>query len=116
MVFALDSIPAIFGLTTDTYIVFTANAFALMGCVSSSSSWAGCSTGSSTSTSGSPSCLPFIGAKLVVEALEGSHVDHVGALVLPHIGIVFSLCFIAATLAVTTVTGLVRGRSGPTVA
>ena len=31
VVFALDSIPAIFGLTTNTYIVFTANAFALMG-------------------------------------------------------------------------------------
>jgi len=31
LVFALDSIPAIFGLTKDPYIVFTANAFALMG-------------------------------------------------------------------------------------
>ena len=31
LVFALDSIPAIFGLTTEPYIVFTANAFALMG-------------------------------------------------------------------------------------
>ncbi len=31
MLFALDSIPAIYGLTTEPYIVFTANAFALMG-------------------------------------------------------------------------------------
>ena len=31
LLFALDSIPAIFGLTQDAYIVFTANAFALMG-------------------------------------------------------------------------------------
>ncbi|MGK5643519.1 TerC family protein, partial [Streptomyces sp. URMC 126] len=31
VLFALDSIPAIFGLTQDPYIVFTANAFALMG-------------------------------------------------------------------------------------
>ena len=31
VVFALDSIPAIFGLTTDPYIILTANAFALMG-------------------------------------------------------------------------------------
>ena len=31
LIFALDSIPAIFGLTKDPYIVFTANAFALMG-------------------------------------------------------------------------------------
>ena len=31
LIFALDSIPAIFGLTKDPYIVFTANAFVLMG-------------------------------------------------------------------------------------
>ena len=31
IMFALDSIPAIFGLTSEVYIVFTANAFALMG-------------------------------------------------------------------------------------
>ncbi|GAA2799051.1 TerC family protein [Nonomuraea dietziae] len=31
LLFALDSIPAIFGLTQDPFIVFTANAFALMG-------------------------------------------------------------------------------------
>src|SRR4051812_20663570 len=31
VVFALDSIPAIFGLTNDAYIIFTANALALMG-------------------------------------------------------------------------------------
>jgi tellurite resistance protein TerC len=31
VVFALDSIPAIFGLTADPYIIITANAFALMG-------------------------------------------------------------------------------------
>src|SRR5690606_7558602 len=31
LVFALDSIPAIFGLTQEAYIVFTANVFALMG-------------------------------------------------------------------------------------
>jgi tellurite resistance protein TerC len=31
VLFALDSIPAIYGLTQDPYIVFTANAFALMG-------------------------------------------------------------------------------------
>jgi predicted tellurium resistance membrane protein TerC len=31
VIFAPDSIPAIFGLTQDPYIVFTANAFALMG-------------------------------------------------------------------------------------
>ena len=31
MLFALDSIPAIYGLTNEAFIVFTANAFALLG-------------------------------------------------------------------------------------
>jgi len=31
VIFAVDSIPAIFGITTDTFIVFAANAFALLG-------------------------------------------------------------------------------------
>ena len=37
LIFALDSIPAIFGLTQEPYIVFTANVFALMGCGSCTS-------------------------------------------------------------------------------
>ena len=31
IIFALDSIPAIFGITQEPYLVFTANVFALMG-------------------------------------------------------------------------------------
>ncbi len=31
LIFALDSIPAIFGLTRDPYLVFTASLFALLG-------------------------------------------------------------------------------------
>jgi tellurite resistance protein TerC len=116
VVFALDSIPAIFGLTTHTYIVFTANAFALMGLRQLFFLVGGLLDRIVYLNIGLSVVLAFIGAKLVVEALEGSHVDHVGALALPHIGIVFSLGFIAATLAVTTVASLVRGRSGPTAA
>ena len=37
LLFALDSIPAIYGLTQEPYLVFTANVFALMGCASSTS-------------------------------------------------------------------------------
>ena len=43
VVFALDSIPAIFGLTSDAYIIFTANALALRACGSSTSSSKACS-------------------------------------------------------------------------
>lgn len=52
VLFALDSIPAIYGLTEEPYIVFTANAFALMACGSCTSSSAACSRGSSISRTG----------------------------------------------------------------
>jgi TerC family integral membrane protein len=109
VVFALDSIPAIFGLTTHTYIVFTANAFALMGLRQLFFLVGGLLERIVFLNIGLAVILGFIGAKLVVEALEGDHIDHLGALRLPHIGILFSLCFIAATLLVTTVASLARG-------
>jgi tellurite resistance protein TerC len=117
VVFALDSIPAIFGLTTHTYIVFTATAFALMGLRQLFFLVGGLLERIVYLNIGLAVVLAFIGAKLVVEALEGSHIDHLGSVMLPHIGIVFSLGFIAATLGVTTVASLVRGRDdGPTTA
>jgi tellurite resistance protein TerC len=108
VVFALDSIPAIFGLTTHTYIVFTANAFALMGLRQLYFLVGGLLDRIVYLNIGLSVILGFIGAKLVIEALEGSHVEHVGSVPLPHIGILFSLCFIAGTLAVTTVASLAR--------
>jgi tellurite resistance protein TerC len=117
VVFALDSIPAIFGLTTHTYIVFTANAFALMGLRQLYFLVGGLLERIVFLNIGLAVILGFIGTKLVVEALEGNHIDHLGALPLPHIGILFSLCFIAATLLVTTVASLARGGDdGPTAA
>ncbi len=53
VMFALDSIPAIFGVTQVPFLVFTANVFASWVCVSSTSSSAGSSTNSSTSTTAS---------------------------------------------------------------
>jgi tellurite resistance protein TerC len=117
VVFALDSIPAIFGLTTNTYIVFTANAFALMGLRQLFFLVGGLLDRIVYLNIGLAVILGFIGAKLVVEALESDHVEHIGRLPLPHIGILFSLAFIAATLAVTTVASLARsGRGDPTAA
>jgi TerC family integral membrane protein len=114
VVFALDSIPAIFGLTTHTYIVFTANAFALMGLRQLFFMVGGLLERIVYLNIGLAVILGFIGAKLLVEALEGSHVEKLGSVPLPHVGILFSLGFIAATLAVTTVASLVRsGRPDP---
>ena len=114
VVFALDSIPAIFGLTTNTYIVFAANAFALMGLRQLYFLVGGLLERIVYLNIGLAVILGFIGAKLVIEALEGSHVEHVGSVPLPHVGILFSLCFIAATLAVTTVASLARNAGDDT--
>jgi TerC family integral membrane protein len=112
VVFALDSIPAIFGLTTDAYIVFTANAFALMGLRQLYFMVGGLLDRVVYLNIGLAVILGFIGVKLVLEALDSSHVEHLASLPLPHIGILFSLGFIATTLTVTVLASLARGRSG----
>ena len=54
--------------------------------------------------------LGFIGIKLVIEALHGSHIDHLGAIPLPEIGIATSLLFILATLTITVGASLAKTR------
>ncbi|MFB7944159.1 TerC family protein [Kitasatospora phosalacinea] len=104
VLFALDSIPAIFGLTQDPYIVFTANAFALMGLRQLYFLIGGLLKKLVHLSYGLSVILGFIGVKLVLHALHESGV-HV-----PEIGIPVSLGFIVLTLAVTTVTSLVTAK------
>jgi tellurite resistance protein TerC len=108
VIFALDSIPAIFGLTQDAYVVLTANAFALMGLRQLYFLIGGLLERIIYLNVGLSVILAFIGVKLIIEALHGSHVDDIGAIHLPHIGIATSLGFIAATLLVTTVASLIK--------
>ncbi|WP_460664358.1 TerC/Alx family metal homeostasis membrane protein [Kribbella swartbergensis] len=108
VIFALDSIPAIFGLTQDAYIVLTANAFALMGLRQLYFLIGGLLERVIYLNVGLSVILAFIGVKLIVEALHGSHIDDIGAIHLPHIGILTSLGFIAGTLFVTTLASLVK--------
>ncbi|MGY1582005.1 TerC family protein [Streptomyces sp. MN13] len=104
VLFALDSIPAIYGLTQDPYIVFTANAFALMGLRQLYFLIGGLLKKLVHLTYGLSVILGFIGVKLVLHALHesGFHV--------PEIGIPFSLGFIVLVLAITTVTSLRAAR------
>ncbi|MGW3357743.1 TerC/Alx family metal homeostasis membrane protein [Streptomyces bungoensis] len=104
VLFALDSIPAIFGLTQDPYIVFTANAFALMGLRQLYFLIGGLLRKLVHLSYGLSIILGFIGVKLVLHALHESGV-HV-----PEISIPVSLGVICAVLAVTTVTSLVATR------
>jgi len=110
VVFALDSIPAIFGLTQDPYIVLTANAFALMGLRQLYFLIGGLLERVIYLNVGLSVILGFIGVKLVIEALHGSHIDHLGAIPLPEIGIATSLLFILATLTITVGASLAKTR------
>ncbi|KND38458.1 TerC family protein [Streptomyces acidiscabies] len=100
VLFALDSIPAIFGLTQDPYIVFTANAFALMGLRQLYFLLGGLLRKLVHLSYGLSVILGFIGVKLVLHALHESGV-HV-----PVISIPVSLGVICGVLVVTTITSL----------
>ncbi|MFF4405423.1 TerC family protein [Streptomyces sp. NPDC001262] len=104
VLFALDSIPAIFGLTQDPYIVFTANAFALMGLRQLYFLIGGLLKKLVHLSYGLSVILGFIGVKLVLHAL------HEGGVNVPEISIPVSLGVICAVLAVTTVTSLRASR------
>jgi tellurite resistance protein TerC len=110
VVFALDSIPAIFGLTADPYIIITANAFALMGLRQLYFLIGGLLDRLIFLNIGLSVILAFIGVKLIIEALHGSHIDALGPVPLPHIGIVTSLGFIVVVLGLTVVASLGKQR------
>ncbi|MFI8516359.1 TerC family protein [Streptomyces sp. NPDC085481] len=104
VLFALDSIPAIFGLTQDPYIVFTANAFALMGLRQLYFLIGGLLKKLVHLSYGLSVILGFIGVKLVLHALHESGV-HV-----PEISIPFSLAVICGVLIITTITSLIASK------
>lgn len=113
VLFALDSIPAIFGLTSATYLVFTANAFSLLGLRQLFFLVDGLLDRLVYLAYGLAAILGFIGVKLVLHALhanelpfvnDGEHVD------VPEIGTWWSLGFIVVTLAVTAFLSLRRAR------
>jgi tellurite resistance protein TerC len=110
VLFALDSIPAVFGLTQQAYIVFTANLFALLGLRQLYFLIGGLLDRLVYLSTGLSAVLGFIGLKMIVEALHDSGIDHFGPLALPSISIPFSLGFIVLTLVVTTVLSLTVGR------
>jgi predicted tellurium resistance membrane protein TerC len=101
LVFALDSIPAVFGVTRHAYIVFAANAFALLGLRPLYFLVSGLLDRLVYLSSGLAVVLGFIGVKLV---LEFFHL---------HISTALSLGVIALVLAITTIASLVRVRREP---
>jgi tellurite resistance protein TerC len=112
LIFALDSIPAVFGLTTEPYIVFTANAFALMGLRQLYFLLGGLLDRLVYLSYGLAAVLGFIGVKLVLDALHGNNVPFVngGEPIewAPHIPIWLSLVVIVSALGVATIASLAK--------
>ncbi|PZG33153.1 tellurium resistance protein TerC [Spongiactinospora gelatinilytica] len=106
LMFAIDSIPAIFGLTQDAFIVFTANAFALMGLRQLYFLLGGLLQRLVYISYGLAFILAFIGVKLLLEALHSNHVSWA-----PEVPIWLSLTVIGVTMVVTTVASLLKARS-----
>jgi tellurite resistance protein TerC len=121
LLFALDSIPAIYGLTQDPYLVFTANVFALMGLRQLYFLIGGLLERLIYLSYGLSFLLGFIGVKLVLHAMHenelpflngGEHIEWA-----PEIPTLVSLGVIVLILVVTTVASLVVSRTsiGPDV-
>jgi len=110
LVFSLDSIPAIFGLTKDPYIVTTANIFALMGLRQLYFLLKGLLSRLIFLSKGLSFILAFIGIKMIMEAFHGVGVRHIGAVEIPEVSLELSLGIIVATLVITTVASLTATR------
>jgi tellurite resistance protein TerC len=114
LLFALDSIPAIFGITESAFIVFTANVFALMGLRQLYFLLGGLLERLVYLKYGIAFILAFIGVKLVLHALHanelpflngGEHIEWA-----PEISTTVSLLVIVGAMAVSTVASVVRVR------
>jgi len=107
ILFALDSIPAIFGITDEVYIVFVANAFALLGLRPLFFLVTGLLDRLVYLSTGLALILAFIGFKL---ALHWGHLQNDSV---PEISTSTSLIVLAVVLTITTIASLVKARRDP---
>jgi tellurite resistance protein TerC len=114
LVFALDSIPAIFGLTQEAFLVFTANAFALMGLRQLYFLIGRLLTRLVYLPIGLGVILGFIGVKLVLDTLHENSIsllNHGEPLEsVPAVGIGLSLAVIVGVLLATAVASMHKTR------
>ena len=107
LLFALDSIPAVFGVTKQAYIVFAANAFALLGLRALYFLVTGLLDRLVYLSTGLSLILAFIGVKLLL------HFGHLQHHAIPEVTTGASLGVILAILAVTIGASLLKSRSSP---
>ena len=105
VVFAVDSVPAVYGITSDPYLVFVTNAFALLGLRALYFVLEGALSKLVHLGYGLAAILAFIGAKLVL------HWAHLRWESVPEIPTLASLGVILGVLAVTTTTSLIASRN-----
>jgi len=104
LIFALDSIPAILGLTTSSYVVITANIFALMGLRQLYFLLQGLMDRLIHLSRGLSFILAFIGIKMILHALHDQGIE------VPEVSLELSLAVIISTLTVTAITSLAATR------
>lgn len=107
VLFALDSIPAVFGVTSEPYIVFVANAFALLGLRALFFLVKGLLDRLVYLSTGLALILVFIGVKLVLHWAHGIWPS------VPEVTTAASLGFIVVVLAITTIASLIAVRRDP---
>ena len=113
LLFALDSIPAIYGLTQEPYLVFTANVFALMGLRQLYFLLGDLLKRLVYLSQGLAFILAFIGVKLVLHALHENELPFINGgehVPVPEIPTLLSLGVIVVTLIITTVASLYKTR------
>lgn len=113
LLFAMDSIPAIYGLTQEPYLVFTANAFALLGLRQLFFLIGGLLDRLIYLSYGLSIILGFIGVKLVLHALHENTLPFINdgqPIMVPEVPTNVSLMVIIGVLLVTTVASLVVSR------
>ena len=111
VLFALDSIPAIFGITQSPFIVFTANVFALMGLRQLYFLLGGLLEKLEYLKYGIAAILAFIGVKLVLHALHENELPFINGgehVAVPDITTGMSLGFIVLAMAVATIFSIVK--------
>lgn len=107
ILFALDSIPAIFGLTDNVYVVVTANIFALMGLRQLYFLIGGLMQRLIYIGKGLSVILGFIGIKLFFHAFHAVDIHEIAGIKIPEITITQSLSVIVGVLVIATVSSLV---------
>jgi tellurite resistance protein TerC len=108
LLFAFDSIPAIFGLTKSLYVIVTANVFAVMGLRQLYFLIGGLMKSMHYLSEGLSFLLAFIGIKLLLEAMVDQGWNKVGGVNLPVISLTWSLIVILGTLAITALFSILK--------